>query len=1278
MAISISSPLHGANAGSTSAATTSGAITLANGGAVAGQTIVVAVATVGTTSNPPTDSFGNTYVKLGSSATNTEEITFWGCVRSGGAVTTVTCTFGNSRWGVAITVYNGVLAFEQDNTTTNTGSASPATATLPHAFRFAGSWSIAAFANKGTATWSTSTGNLRDNIAGGGTTTPGVAIVDNTTTTCAAAESASNVWAGTIIEMLSTLAGFADDQDVQFDAASQKAVLATQGSYHSDEETQRALPPTPPEAIDQDGQELMFVGVRSIQYDDTDTQSDQQVIPPPPTPHVGLDDLDHWFKAIEQRSVYVEDDQIIAASQGTPPSGQWVFNSGTKNSGSISLGPSGTLAFSGPVAAGSLLVAFVVWNTNTGMVVSDNLNGSWIAGPSANNSTVNQTAGFFYFAGSGSGTPTVTFQLTSLSGSADVILMEYRGGALVTPQVDASNGASGLSTTPAAGNITTTGQGDLVLLGIAAQGQPTSTTPGGVWTNEVTFNGGVSSLVADNNNFSPQTIDGGGTISNLTNWWDCLTIAFFAQKAGGVFLQVPPVPLVEWKELEYSAGFDVRALQPDDTDSLFVATPPPVAPNIGLDDIESIFKPAEPYARQPEPEEFVTPNLSMRSISTAQLASDNFQRADENPLSDGGNWGACPSLSTSVQLQLVSDLVEATHVTNCGSSWAAIAWAPDHYHRCTIATLNASSTLYMFVRMTAQPQGSIAAFSGYELALNGPLGSSATYELSAVLPNSQINLSSGTIAINSGDVFELRAIGAEIFVYQNGVLIVSVGDTSITFGVPAVVCNPHLVVSAVQISAWSGGSVSSSAQPDQAFEEDLVGLIQASTFLGVDDPDATFPPTPPPVTPNIGLDDIEAAFKVLERVVPYDHTSETDEPGQLASPPTAQIDEISERFFGPVALQPEDETARVLPPSPPTVEIDEISERFTGPVALQPEDDSFSVTPTPPPTQVDDSGDRFSGPVALQPEDDSFSVTPTPPTVQVDEESGERFTGPIAFQPDDESFRSLPPTPPTVQQEEFVDQLYRDWRANQPDDESLITYPPTPPATFQEEPIEKNVDVRQVWHPDEETQRVFPPPPPTVDDTQLEKFSSIVAFPIEEDSRALPPTPPATIESDETSRFSVDTRAFDLDDPDSYFPPTPVIVPKMGWDDIELSTRMLGVVSLDPTEDFRALPPTPPFAEDAIHDFSLPRIVSFQYDDSDRPFPPTPPEVDDTQITMWGMIYGPALQPDAEEFGPAITPPPPRPGIIQDYPHLESPYNSEAGISWQPSLGGGGGTTSGF
>jgi hypothetical protein len=193
--------LTGNTHGSSTAATT---YTIAPTGISAGNTIIVAVATVNTTSNQPTDTLGNTYVSLGTvlSSGSTDRITLWGCVYSNGASPSITCTFGSSRYSIVVWSYSGVGGFNTGNEKTNTGSSTSWTVTLPNALA-SGSWTLAAGGTYGTSTFPGTglTGNLRTSLAGAGSTTPGACIMDATGLTCAQTLGTSNAWTAVAVEM---------------------------------------------------------------------------------------------------------------------------------------------------------------------------------------------------------------------------------------------------------------------------------------------------------------------------------------------------------------------------------------------------------------------------------------------------------------------------------------------------------------------------------------------------------------------------------------------------------------------------------------------------------------------------------------------------------------------------------------------------------------------------------------------------------------------------------------------------------------------------------------------------------------------------------------------------------------------------------------------------------------------------------------------------------------------------------------------------------------------
>src|ERR1700720_2694407 len=95
-----------------------------------------------------------------------------------------------------------------------------------------------------------------------------------------------------------------------------------------------------------------------------------------------------------------------------------------------------------------------------------------------------------------------------------------------------------------------------------------------------------------------------------------------------------------------------------------------------------------------------------------QLVLDNFTRANENPLSNGGTWTTISGLSA---LQIVSNVCEPTVLaTNCGALWTGgQSWANDQYVE---VTLNATPGVSDFVVPTLRSDASRA--NCYELFCN--------------------------------------------------------------------------------------------------------------------------------------------------------------------------------------------------------------------------------------------------------------------------------------------------------------------------------------------------------------------------------------------------------------------------------------------------------------------------------------------------------------------------------------------------------------------------------
>lgn len=73
-----------------------------------------------------------------------------------------------------------------------------------------------------------------------------------------------------------------------------------------------------------------------------------------------------------------------------------------------------------------------------------------------------------------------------------------------------------------------------------------------------------------------------------------------------------------------------------------------------------------------------------------QLASDNFTRANENPLSDGGNWSAVTGLDA---LEVASDLCEVATASNnaCGMAYTGVSCGNNQYAEVTVNSPSGSA-----------------------------------------------------------------------------------------------------------------------------------------------------------------------------------------------------------------------------------------------------------------------------------------------------------------------------------------------------------------------------------------------------------------------------------------------------------------------------------------------------------------------------------------------------------------------------------------------------------
>jgi hypothetical protein len=223
------------------------------------------------------------------------------------------------------------------------------------------------------------------------------------------------------------------------------------------------------------------------------------------------------------------------------------------------------------------------------------------------------------------------------------------------------------------------------------------------------------------------------------------------------------------------------------------------------------------------------------SLIFTQLASDNFQRPNETPLSNGGKWSAIPAYNQSTGYVIPNsqpqgwNYLESHQVTQPDNFWYGLScWLPtfpnDQYAEFTVAEANYGTYYGPLVRAQVT-----VGWSGYSLVATN-FGPGASYigidkwvgGLSPPVSGPGISLiSQQLVAFQNGDKIRISAVGpvgnVTVTAYVNGVAVLSVVDTDITYpysgGMPGMLNTAYggggLAIDA--ISSWAAGSVTQMA-----------------------------------------------------------------------------------------------------------------------------------------------------------------------------------------------------------------------------------------------------------------------------------------------------------------------------------------------------------------------------------------------------------------------------------------------------------------------------------
>lgn len=186
--------------------------------------------------------------------------------------------------------------------------------------------------------------------------------------------------------------------------------------------------------------------------------------------------------------------------------------------------------------------------------------------------------------------------------------------------------------------------------------------------------------------------------------------------------------------------------------------------------------------------------------TTQILATDNFNRADANPLA--GNWttglGDFP-------MQLVGNSVRTTSDNDASSLYTGISWPPDQYSKAKLseatAGAGADSGICLVVR------GSTTANTHYRLTVNH--GASNNVHLSSLVAGVYTLLLGWDVVTQAwvdGDIWELWVFGNTLFVFRNGVQVgPTTTDASIATGIPGVGYSSTSSLTLSTVEDWEGG-----------------------------------------------------------------------------------------------------------------------------------------------------------------------------------------------------------------------------------------------------------------------------------------------------------------------------------------------------------------------------------------------------------------------------------------------------------------------------------------
>lgn len=187
------------------------------------------------------------------------------------------------------------------------------------------------------------------------------------------------------------------------------------------------------------------------------------------------------------------------------------------------------------------------------------------------------------------------------------------------------------------------------------------------------------------------------------------------------------------------------------------------------------------------------------------LATDDFNRADENPLA--GNW---TTVGLDVRnLQIVGNSVRSTDTGSRAAAYYNAVTPPNDQWTSIKAVAVPTDTVG---ETCASVRASTVDETSYDLCIATFPAGNFVYDLVLRVNGSYTSLAFDNVAFTAGDIFRLEAQGTTIRALKNGVQFVSVIDSTIASGRFGIKITPPANTANAILDDFQGGDFTSPPQ----------------------------------------------------------------------------------------------------------------------------------------------------------------------------------------------------------------------------------------------------------------------------------------------------------------------------------------------------------------------------------------------------------------------------------------------------------------------------------